>query len=135
MMTFAQGIALGTFGGVFTTVAVVWWIHSRKPEADPNAGLGQQIADLRNAFEARNDVDKNLTANDLLTVACGADYLATHGALLCREMFCRLQTNGAGAAQSECEEIANVANSLAAFDACTKHGDYDQCIEYIKQRK
>ena len=72
--------------------------------------LGQQIADLRSAFEARNEADKNLTATDLLTVACGADYLATHGALLCREMFCRLQTNGAGAAQSECEEIANVAN-------------------------
>ena len=57
-------------------------------------------------------MDKNLTATDLLTVACGADYRSTHGALLCREMFCRLQTNGAGAAQSECEEIANVANSL-----------------------
>ena len=135
MMTFAQGIALGTFGGVFTTIGVVWWIHNRQPETDPNAGLGQQIADLRSAFEARNEVEKNLTATDLLTVACGADYLATHGALLCREMFCRLQTNGAGAAQSECEEIANVANSLAAFEACTKHGDYDQCIEYIKTRK
>ncbi len=92
MMTFAQGIALGTFGGVFTTIGVVWWIHNRQPEADPNAGLGQQIADLRSAFEARNEVDKNLTATDLLTVACGADYFATHGALLCREM--RLERGG-----------------------------------------
>lgn len=135
MMTFAQGITLGAFGGVFSTVAVVWWIHSRQPETDPNAGLGQQIADLRAAFDARNEVEKNLTATDLLTVACGADYMATNGALLCREMFCRLQTNGAGAAQSECEEMANVANSLAAFEACTKHGDYDKCIEYITKRK
>ena len=53
-----------------------------------------RICDRR--LKTRNEVDKNLTATDLLTVACGADYLATHGALLCREMFCRLQTNGAG---------------------------------------
>jgi hypothetical protein len=134
-MSIIQAITLGAFGGVFSTVAVVLWIHSRQPETDPNAGLGQQIADLRAAFDARNDIEKNLTATDLLTVACGADYMATNGALLCREMFCRLQTNGAGAAQSECEEMANVANSLAAFEACTKHGDYDKCIEYITTRK
>ena len=134
-MSIIQAITVGAFGGVFSTVAVVLWIHSRQPETDPNAGLGQQIADLRAAFDARNDVQKNLTTTDLLTVACGADYMATNGALLCREMFCRLQTNGAGAAQSECEEMANVANSLAAFEACTKHGDYDKCIEYITTRK
>lgn len=134
-MSIIQAIAIGAFGGVFTTIGVVHWIHNRQTEADPNAGLAQQIADLRAAFDARNDIEKNLTATDLLIVACGADYLATHGALLCREMFCRLQTNGAGAAQSECEEIANVANSLAAFEACTKHGDYDQCIQYITTRK
>lgn len=134
-MSIIQALALGAFGGVFTTIGVVHWIHNRQPETDPNAGLGQQIGDLRTAIEERTKVQTNLTATDLLIVACGADYMASNGAMLCREMFCRLQTNGSGAAQSECEEISNVSNSLAAFDACTKHTNYDACIQYIKTRK
>ena len=82
-----------------------------------------------------NPVKMELSRLDIIEPICDPKFIKDNGDALCREMFCRLQTNGAGAAQSECEEIANVANSLAAFDACTKHGDYDQCIEYIKTRK
>ena len=135
-MNIIQAAALGAFGGVFSTVAVVWWIHNRQPEADPNTGLADQIGDLRAAIDARNDVAKNLTATDMLTVACGTDWMNTHGPMLCREMFCRLQTNGAGAAQSECEEISNVANSVAIFGVCNAENvDYNTCVDLVTRRK
>lgn len=135
-MNIIQAAALGAFGGVMGTVAVVLWINNRQTDADPNAGLTEQINMLRSSLDARNDVAKNLTATDMLTVSCGADWMNTHGPMLCREMFCRLQTNGAGAAQSECEEIANVANSVAIFGVCNAENvDYNTCVDLVLRRK
>jgi len=135
-MSIIQALTLGVFGGVFSTVGVVLWIDSRQPDADPNVALGQQIGELRATLEERTKVQTNLTAPDLLTVACGVDYMASNGPMLCREMFCRLQHNGGGAAQSECEQIANVANTITVYTACNETGiDVDKCIDFVTRRK
>ena len=83
------------------------------------------------------ELQKNLTAPDLLMVACSQEYLEKNDDLLCREMFCRLQTReGDGAAQSECEEIANVSNSLTVLNSCTNLGiELETCVDYIGKRK
>jgi hypothetical protein len=135
-MSIIQAFLWGILGGGLATGGVALWIGTRQPDVDPNAGLAQQIADVRTALESQTKIKTNLTAPDLLTVACGADYMATNGPLLCREMFCRLQHNGGGAAQSECEQIANVANTITVYDACNKTTiDYDKCIDFVTRRK
>ena len=75
--------------------------------SDPVAG-GQQ------------DVIKNVTSPDLVSVSCSKDHIDKHGDLLCREMFCRLQQRGIDAKTSgaECEEISNVANTKIILDSC-----------------
>jgi len=135
-MSIIQAFLWGILGGGLATGGVALWIGTRQPDVDPNAALAQQIADVRTALESQTKIKTNLTAPDLLTVACGADYMATNGPLLCREMFCRLQHNGGGAAQSECEQIANVANTITVYDACNKTTiDYDKCIDFVTRRK
>lgn len=135
-MSIIQAFLWGILGGGLATGGVALWIDTRQPDVDPNAALAQQIADVRTALESQTKIKTNLTAPDLLTVACGADYMATNGPLLCREMFCRLQHNGGGAAQSECEQIANVANTITVYDACNKTTiDYDKCIDFVTRRK
>ena len=83
------------------------------------------------------ELKKNLTAPDLLMVACSQEYLEQNDDLLCREMFCRLQTReGDGAAQSECEEIANVSNSITVLNSCKNLGiELETCVDYIGKRK
>jgi len=136
-MTITMALLLGALGGGLATGGIALWISSHQPEDNTTANLGAEIADLRSAIEGQTKIQTNLTAPDLLTVACGSDYMATNGALLCREMFCRLQHNGGGAAQSECEQIANVANSVAVFTVCTDKTtlDYDKCIDFVTRRK
>ncbi len=135
-MSVIQAFLWGILGGGLATGGVALWIGTRQPDVDPNAALAQQIADVRTALDSQTKIKTNLTAPDLLTVACGADYMATNGPLLCREMFCRLQHNGGGAAQSECEQIANVANTITVYDACNKTTiDYDKCIDFVTRRK
>lgn len=135
-MNIIQAFLLGILGGGLATGGVALWIDTRQPDVDPNAALAQQIADVRTALDSQTKIKTNLTAPDLLTVACGADYMATNGPLLCREMFCRLQHNGGGAAQSECEQIANVANTITVYAACNKTTiDYDKCIDFVTRRK
>lgn len=135
-MSTLQAFLWGILGGGLATGGVALWIDTRQPDVDPNVALAQQIADVRTALESQTKIKTNLTAPDLLTVACGADYMATNGPLLCREMFCRLQHNGGGAAQSECEQIANVANTITVYDACNKTTiDYDKCIDFVTRRK
>ena len=135
-MSVINAFLWGILGGGLATGGVALWIGTRQPDVDPNAALAQQIADVRTALDSQTKIKTNLTAPDLLTVACGADYMATNGPLLCREMFCRLQHNGGGAAQSECEQIANVANTITVYDACNKTTiDYDKCIDFVTRRK
>ena len=89
--------------------------------------------------EAQLEATKNLTDTDLLEIPCSQEYIDKNTDLLCREMFCRLQSRGLDSAssQSECEEISNIQNSLKILDACKdlEEGAYRACVGVFNQRK
>ena len=141
-MTLIQAIVLGLGVGSLGTTGIFLWIEKRANRWDViqenQAQTIQDLASLQASIhKGELELQKNLTAPDRLNVACSADYLKTSGDLLCREMFCRLQTReGDGASQSECEEIANVSNSLAVLNSCQALGlEIETCIDYIGKRK
>lgn len=141
-MTIIQAIALGLgIGTVGTTGVYIWidqkskkWEVMQENQSKTISALASIQADIH---KGEIDLQKNLTAPDLLKVACSQEYLSSNDDLLCREMFCRLQTReGDGAAQSECEEISNVSNSLSVLESCQKMGlETEVCISYIGKRK
>ena len=87
------------------------------------------------------EVQKNLTQTDLAQEACSKDFIVDQeqGALLCRELFCRMQQRGIDAqtSQSDCEAISNTANSLEILSACSdKEGEERRtCEELFFKRK
>jgi len=96
----------------------------------------------------QQDVIKNVTSPDLVSVSCSKDHIDKHGDLLCREMFCRLQQRGIDAktSGSECEEISNIANTKIILDSCIQEvkveGSEDQvsvfnedCTRLFRERK
>jgi hypothetical protein len=83
------------------------------------------------------DVQRNLTAPDLIEYACSKEGLEANP-LVCREMFCRMQQRGIDSKTGdECEEITNVINSLEILKACDgrKDGEYTACIRIFEKRK
>jgi len=141
-MTVIQAIAIGLLGGTLGTTGIYIWLDSKSQNLEKiNESQAKQIAALASIqasiHKGELELQKNLTAPDLLNVACSESYLNVQGDLLCREMFCRLQTReGDGASQSECEEIANVSNSLHVISTCKDLGmDIEICTEYIGNRK
>jgi hypothetical protein len=141
-MTIIQAVALGLGVGTLGTTGVFIWIEqkSKKWEViqDNQAKTISTLASIQaDIHKGEIELQKNLTAPDLLMVACSQEYLEKNDDLLCREMFCRLQTReGDGAAQSECEEIANVSNSLTVLNSCTNLGiELETCVDYIGKRK
>lgn len=141
-MTVIQALALGLgIGTVGTTGIYIWidqkskkWEVMQENQSKTIEALASIQADIQ---KGEIELQKNLTAPDLLKVACSQEYLSSNDDLLCREMFCRLQTReGDGAAQSECEEISNVSNSLSVLGTCQKMGlETEVCISYIGKRK
>jgi len=141
-MTVIQALALGLgIGTVGTTGIYIWidqkskkWEVMQENQSKTIEALASIQADIH---KGEIELQKNLTAPDLLKVACSQEYLSSNDDLLCREMFCRLQTReGDGAAQSECEEISNVSNSLSVLGTCQKMGlETEVCISYIGKRK
>ena len=141
-MTILQALALGLgIGTVGTTGIYIWidqkskkWEVMQENQSKTIEALASIQADIQ---KGEIELQKNLTAPDLLKVACSQEYLSSNDDLLCREMFCRLQTReGDGAAQSECEEISNVSNSLSVLESCQKMGlETEVCISYIGKRK
>ena len=83
------------------------------------------------------DVQRNLTAPDLIEYACSKEGLEANP-LVCREMFCRMQQRGLDSKTGdECEEITNVINSLEILKACDgrKDGEYTAFIRIFEKRK
>lgn len=141
-MTVIQAIALGLGIGTLGTTGIYIWIDqkSKKWEVmqENQSKTIEALASIQaDIHKGEIELQKNLTAPDLLKVACSQEYLSSNDDLLCREMFCRLQTReGDGAAQSECEEISNVSNSLSVLGTCQKMGlETEVCISYIGKRK
>lgn len=83
-------------------------------------------------------VAEKLTDIDLLKIPCSSVYIKDNGDLLCREMFCLMQTRGIDAkvSGSDCSAISNVQNTLVILESCTgADGLDDKCIQIYRERK
>tara|TARA_Y100000593_G_scaffold24358_1_gene48603 strand:+ start:10001 stop:10369 length:369 start_codon:yes stop_codon:yes gene_type:complete len=122
-MTWLYTLVGGLIAGIGGTVLV---IKSRAPVSDPVQPIIEQI-----------EVQKNLTEPDLLEVPCSDAYIEKHGEGLCREMFCRMTTRGIDSKTSgqECEEIANLLNSLQMLEACSDQDPLEDCYDVFRYRK
>ena len=141
-MSITTAILLGVLGGSVTTTGIWFWVDNKNADITKITTLQNdtinKLATLNASIDARElEIKQQLTAPDLIAVACSAEYMTDHGDLLCREMFCRLQTReGDGASQVECEQIANVANSIVVYGMCTAPGiDTTKCIDFVTRRK
>jgi hypothetical protein len=135
-------ILIAALGGSLVTGGTIWGIQAKNANsAQANVEIIEAIAGIKSDLaEAQLVTAVNLTDTDLLEVPCSAEYIKEHKSdLLCREMFCRLQSRGldSAAAQSECEEIANLQNSLIILDACDGRdsGAYQACLQVFTTRK
>jgi len=83
---------------------------------------------------------KALTDLDLIKPICNPDFMAAHGPLLCREMFCRMMQRGIDkASDTACEAIANINNKTAIVSYChaLHPDDRDRergCVELFDRR-
>ena len=111
--------------------------HATKPKEDPKplvvAVGGDEVA------KGQTEVQKELIDLDLLVEPCSKEFIKEKDALLCREMFCRLQQRGIDAAtsQQDCSEIANIANTKEIQDACKdlKGEEKGVCTDLFFKRK
>ena len=85
-----------------------------------------------------SEVAEKLTDVDLIKVPCSSEYINEHGDLLCREMFCLMQTRGIDSKVSgaDCSAISNVQNTLVILETCRVDGELeDKCIQIYRERK
>jgi len=121
----------GLFVGSLTTIAIVKDRQSDSQIVAPIV-VSDQVA------KGQQEVIKQLTDLDLLIEPCSSVYIKEQGNLLCREMYCRVMTRGIDAktSGSECEEIANVANSQIIINHCESFlENKEECYEKYRERK
>lgn len=141
-MTILQIILISAMGGSLLTTGAVLALENRSKNWE-ELSTGQtevinSLITLQDSIQKEElEIRKSLTAPDLIEVPCSADFIFKNGEGLCREMFCRLQTReGDGAAQSECEEIANLNNTISILSECKNMEiEIDQCIKVLDTRK
>lgn len=125
---------VGLVVGIGGTVGIQ---QATKPKEDPKplvvAVGGDEVA------RGQTEVQKELIDLDLLVEPCSKEFIKEKDALLCREMFCRMQQRGIDAAtsQQDCSEIANIANTKEIQDACKnlKGESLEVCTELFFKRK
>ena len=125
---------IGLVVGIGGTVGIQ---HATKPKGDPKplvvAVGGDEVA------KGQTEVQKELIDLDLLVEPCSKEFIKEKDALLCREMFCRMQQRGIDAAtsQQDCSEIANIANTKEIQDACKdlKGEEKGGCTDLFFKRK
>jgi len=125
-MTILYGVIGGAVLGVFGTLYV-------KKGKEPVV-----IEQPEPIVITESKVAEKLTSIDLLKIPCSSDYIQEHGDLLCREMFCLMQTRGVDAkvSGSDCSAISNVQNTLVILETCTgEDGLEDKCIQIYRERK
>tara|TARA_Y100000114_G_C11678138_1_gene287240 strand:- start:330 stop:746 length:417 start_codon:yes stop_codon:yes gene_type:complete len=122
------GLGVGVGGTLFAK-------RDTKPDPVVVAVGGDEVA------RGQVEVQKQLTNLDLVKEICAPDYIVKQeqGDLLCRELFCRMQQRGIDAqtSQSDCNEIANIANTKSIHAACKDlEGDAKEvCTELFFKRK
>ena len=142
-MSIIQSLLIGALTGGLATAGLVIGLQNRSARLttlqNQQGEALTQLATINSTIaQGKLDIQKNLTAPDLLQVSCSMEYLDNHGDLLCRELFCRLQTReGDGASQAECDSIANMSNSLHILRACsdTVTPEWDRCVSVFRSRK
>ena len=124
-------IIAAALGGALAVGGV--WLHKERNKPEPEqVDIAAVVAATMQQYQPAN----NLTQPDLIQVPCSADYIAEHGDLLCRELFCSMTTRGVESKTSgqECEQIRNVANKKVILDLCEKQPDPKVCIEIFDRR-
>ena len=141
-MTVIQIILISAMGGSLLTTGAVIALENRSKNweklSTDQAEVINSLATLQNSIHKEElDIRKSLTAPDLIEVPCPAHFIFKNGEGLCREMFCRLQTReGDGASQSECEEIANLNNTISILSECKNMEiEIEQCLKVLDTRK
>jgi len=125
-------ISLASFGLGAGAVALLKKAKPEEEEIAPPVVVQDQIA------LEQQEIIKQLTDIDLLSIPCSADYLKENNSLLCREMFCRMMTRGIDAktAGNECEEISNIANTREIIKSCSEYyGTAEECHRLFTTRK
>ena len=141
-VTITTAILIGLLTGTIGTSAVTTWIHSKNNKQseiieNQNATL-LQLSSLQAQLQLGDqEIKKQLTSTDLLAVSCSESWMEKNTDMLCREMFCRLQTReGDGASQTECEEINNIANTFFIIEQCAVNNmQIEKCLEVLDARK
>lgn len=124
----AIGLGVGIGGTLFAK-------RDKEPDPVVVAVGGDEVA------RGQVDVQKQLTNLDLVKEICAPDYIVKQeqGDLLCRELFCRMQQRGIDAqtSQSDCNEIANIANTKSIQAACKglEKEAHEVCVDLFFKRK
>lgn len=128
------GIIVG--GGASAGVAVA--VSNSKESVIAEAATVAGTKAARDVVQDLTRPANNLTEPDLLTVACSEEYLEKKNDLLCREMFCRMQTRGIDAktSQIECEAISNVMNKKEMMETCDSMPEIrrKECYQLFDER-
>ena len=141
-MTVLQIILISAMGGSLLTTGAIISLENRSKNweklSTDQAEVINSLATLQNSIHKEEiEIRKSLTAPDLIEVPCSEAFINKNGEGLCREMFCRLQTReGDGASQSECEEIANLNNTISILSECKNMEiEIDKCLKVLDTRK
>ena len=130
----------GLFVGSIATLAIKKDLEPKKEDT--------VIVVADQTSQTQQDVIKQVTSPDLVSVSCSKEHIDQHSDLLCREMFCRLQQRGIDAktSSSECEEISNIANTKIIIESCMKEVEVEgedrkvsvfneECTRLFRERK
>jgi len=133
------GLLVGGAGGVGISSAVKTNKNDAAIAAAQSAAIDAAARAAKETVESINQPAQNLTEPDLLKVACSAEHISKEGDLLCREMFCRMQTRGLDAKTSgtECEQISNIMNKISIRKTCEAAGDdvkKEECYDIFDRR-
>ena len=141
-MTITSIVIISALGGGLLTGGALYAIEARSNKWEDlsiqQSEVIDRVLEVQNSIHMGEiDLQKNLTAPDLIAVPCSEEFIDKNGEGLCREMFCRLQTReGDGASQSECEEIANLNNTISILSECkVMEIEIDQCLKVLDTRK
>lgn len=141
-MTITSIVIISALGGGLLTGGALYALEARSNKWEDlsiqQSEVIDRVLEVQNSIhKGEIDLQKNLTAPDLIAVPCSEEFIDKNGEGLCREMFCRLQTReGDGASQSECEEIANLNNTISILSECKQlEIEIDKCLKVLDTRK
>ena len=131
MSTIALSILIGIIVGGTGAGITVHKIHKSKQEQAEQPS--EQVA------ERQVEVQLQLTDLDLLQIPCSDEYIEKHSDLLCREMFCLMQTRGIDSqtSGSDCSAISNLSNTIEILEQCAESEglEKEDCYRLFRERK